>query len=225
MREVFHGDLDQVTSDLVEMCALVRTAVERATQAILDADVQVAEQVIADDHTIDQTRHELDALAIDLLARQAPVATDLRRVVTAMRMSGEIERMGDLARHVAKLTRLRYPEPAVPDELRDLITRMGDVANRIVAKAGVVVAEHDGLEVHEVELIDDELDALHREMYTRITSESWTYGPGTAVDMALLGRYYERFGDHAVSVARRVNYMVTGELDGLPDVDERDDII
>lgn len=222
MREAFHGDLDQITDDLVAISDLVGTAVEHATRAVLDADVQVADQVIADDREIDARRHHLDADAIDLLARQAPVATDLRRVVTAMRMSGDLERMGDLARHVAKLTRLRYPAPVVPDELRGTIEQMGTVAGRIISRTGEVVAEHSAGGLPDVERIDDEMDALHREMYAHLAGEDWSYGSRAAVDMALLGRYYERFGDHAVSVARRVHFMVTGEVDGLPDADAGD---
>lgn len=227
MREAFHGDLDQVTSDLVAIAHLVRSAVERATTAVLDADVQLADQVIADDREIDVRRHALDADAIDLLARQSPVATDLRRVVTAMRMSGDLERMGDLARHVAKLTRLRYPEHAVPDDLRGTVRQMGDVASRIVDKVAHVIADHSVLDAHEIETIDDELDTLHREMYGYLTGGEWEHGAGSAVDMALVGRYYERFGDHAVSVARRVHFMVTGELDGRlgEDSDGSDEVI
>ena len=136
MRDAFHDDLDKITDQLVEMTRLAGSAVARATTALLDADVHLAESVIAADDQLDAIRTELDALSIDLLARQQPVATDLRIVVTSMRMSSDLERMGDLARHIAKVARLRYPESAVPPSLSAHILQMGQIAERIVAKAG-----------------------------------------------------------------------------------------
>ena len=143
MRDAFHDDLDKITDQLVEMTRLAGSAVSRATTALLDADVHLAESVIAADDELDAIRSELDALSIDLLARQQPVATDLRIVVTSMRMSSDLERMGDLARHIAKVARLRYPESAVPAALSAHILQMGQVAERIVAKAGSVIASKD----------------------------------------------------------------------------------
>ena len=118
MRDAFHEDLDTISDQLVEMTRLAGSAMSRATTALLDADIQLAESVIEADKELDRMREDLDALSIDLLARQQPVATDLRMVVTGMRMSADLERMGDLARHVAKVARLRYPESAVPADIR-----------------------------------------------------------------------------------------------------------
>ncbi|MGE9808640.1 phosphate signaling complex protein PhoU [Janibacter sp. G1551] len=213
MRETFHEDLDKITDDLVAMTHLAGSAMSRATTALLDADVQLAETVIAADVEIDARREALDAHAIDLLARQSPVATDLRTVVTAMRMSSDLERMGDLARHVAKVARLRFPEHAVPDDISATILQMGQVAERIVAKAGQVIASLDVDEAKSLEREDDAMDELHRELFNKLLGD-WQHGTRTAVDVTLLGRYYERFGDHAVSVARRVTFLVTGEYDG-----------
>ena len=158
-------------------------------------------------------RAELDLMSFDLLARQQPVATDLRVIVTSMRMSSDIERMGDLARHVAKVARLRYPASAVPAELRSTILQMGQVAERIVEKAGSVIAARDVEAAHQIERDDDAMDDLHRELFARVTDGSWSHGTEAAVDITLLGRYYERFADHAVSVAHRVIWLVTGEFD------------
>jgi len=152
-------------------------------------------------------------MSFDLLARQQPVATDLRVIVTSMRMSSDIERMGDLARHVAKVARLRYPESAVPAELRSTILQMGQVAERIVEKAGSVIAARDVEAAQQIERDDDAMDDLHRELFARVTDSSWQHGTEAAVDITLLGRYYERFADHAVSVAHRVIWLVTGEFD------------
>ncbi len=214
MRKAFHEELDRVAETLVEMTHLAASAMNRATTALLDADIHLADSVIAADAEIDARRAELDLMSFDLLARQQPVATDLRVIVTSMRMSSDIERMGDLARHVAKVARLRYPESAVPAELRATILQMGQVAERIVEKAGSVIAARDLVAAQEIERDDDAMDDLHRELLiARVTGGSWQHGTEAAVDITLLARYYERFADHAVSVGHRVIWLVTGEFD------------
>ena len=224
MREAFHENLRTISDQLVEMTRLASSAMARATTALLDADVNLAESVIAADKQIDAVREQLDGLAVDLLARQNPVATDLRMVVTSMRMSSDLERMGDLARHVAKVARLRYPDSAVPPELRSTILQMGQVAELIVSKAGSVIAGRDVEGAKEIERDDDAMDALHRELYEHLVDGTWKHGTESAVDITLLGRYYERFADHAVSVAARVIYLVTGEWDADIDEDGADDL-
>jgi phosphate transport system protein len=222
MRDAFHEDLDKITDQLVEMTRLAGSAVSRATTALLDADVHLAESVIAADDQLDTIRAELDALSIDLLARQQPVATDLRIVVTSMRMSSDLERMGDLARHIAKVARLRYPESAVPAPLSAHVLQMGQVAERIVAKAGSVIASKDtGLAIS-LEKDDDAMDELHRQLFDAILQDTSDLPRTTLVDLTLLGRYYERFADHAVSVAQRVVFLVTGAFHGELDPPELD---
>jgi len=211
MRDAFHEELDHTSDQLVEMTRLAGSAMARATTALLDADISLAESVIAADEQLDRMQRELDDNAINLLARQQPVATDLRIIVTGMRMSADLERMGDLARHVAKVARRRYPDSAVPPELRSTILQMGQVAERIVAKAGSVIASKDLNSAVELEQDDDEMDRLHRQIFTMLLSPDWDAGMEAAIDITLVGRYYERFADHAVSVARRVVYLVTGE--------------
>ncbi len=217
MRKVFHAELDSVTDQLVEMTRLAGSAVARATTALLDADLHLAEQVIAGDQDLDALREELDEHSIRLLAQQQPVATDLRVIVTALRMSSDLERMGDLARHVAKVARLRYPASAVPPSQRAQIVEMGQVAERIVAKAGSVIAARDVDAAIELEQDDDAMDELHRRLFTVLAKGDLP--TETVVDLTLLGRYYERFADHAVSVARRVVYLVTGEYHTEASVD------
>ena len=211
MRKAFHEELDRVAETLVEMTHLASSAMSRATTALLDADIHLADSVIAADAEIDARRAELDLMSFDLLARQQPVATDLRVIVTSMRMSSDIERMGDLARHVAKLARMRYPNSAIPPELRAIVLQMGQIAERIVAKTGSVIASRDLDIAVQLETDDDAMDALHRDLFAVILDEGWAHGIETAVDATLCGRYYERFADHAVSVARRVVFLVTGE--------------
>ncbi len=210
MRDAFHEDLDTITDQLVEMTRLAGSAMARATTALLDADVHLAESVIAADEQLDKIREELDELSINLLARQQPVATDLRIVVTSMRMSSDLERMGDLARHVAKVARLRYPDKAVPPNLTSHVLEMGHVAERIVAKAGSIISSKDTEAALSLDRDDDEMDELHRKLFAALLSKRDAYPAETIVDLTLLGRYYERFADHAVSVARRVVFLVTG---------------
>ncbi len=211
MREQFHDELAGLSDQMVEMTRLVGSAIARATTALLDADLTLAETVITADETIDALQLELEERALALLARQQPVATDLRVIVTSLRMSADLERMGDLARHLAKLARMRYPNSAVPAELRATVLQMGQVAERIVAKAGSVIATRDVVVADELETDDDAMDELHRHVFSALLSPTWVHGIETAVDITLCGRYYERFADHAVSVARRVVFLATGE--------------
>jgi phosphate transport system protein len=210
MRDAFHDDLDAISLSLVEMSQLANTAMVRATKAILEADLALAEEVISEDERIDNLHHDLDARTLTLLARQQPVAGDLRTIVTSIRMSSDIERMGDLAHHVAKLARMRYPACAIPPELVFIIQEMGEVAQRIMTKTTGIITSRDTLAAVELEKDDDEMDKLHRKLFEILLDDNWSHGIETAIDMTLIGRYYERYADHAVSVARRVYFLVTG---------------
>jgi phosphate transport system protein len=210
MRERFQEELDGVSATLVEMAGLVKIAMENATTALLTADLNLAEKVIAEDLIIDQIQHDLDAKTITLIAQQGPVATDLRTLVTSLRMSADLERMGDLAHHIAKSARMRYPATAVPPELSLTIEEMSRVCSKIIEKVALVVKNRDTERALEVERDDDEIDSLHRKIIQTLLDPSWKHGVETAVDMTLLGRYYERCADHAVSIARRVYFLVTG---------------
>lgn len=211
MRDAYHEELEEITTSLVEMTRLVGSAVGRATTALIDADLTLAESVVDGDEIVDALYHRVEEQALALMARQQPVASDLRMVVASLRMVADLERSGDLALHVAKLARRRYPVSAVPPELRDTMLEMGQVAERIVAKAGSVISARDVERAAELEEDDDVMDGLHRRLFTVMLDDDWPYGVDTAIDIALAGRYYERFADHAVSVARRVVYLVTGE--------------
>jgi phosphate transport system protein len=214
MREQFQEELDGVGATLVEMAGLVKIAMENATTALLTADLSLAEKVIADDLIIDEMQHELDARTINLIARQSPVATDLRTLVTSLRMSADLERMGDLAHHIAKSARMRYPATAVPPELSLTIEEMGRVCVKIIEKVALVLKNRDTERALEVEKDDDEIDSLHRRIIQTLLDPSWKHGVETAIDMTLLGRYYERCADHAVSISRRLYFLVTGNYPG-----------
>lgn len=211
LRSAFQDELDGVTQSLSELSSLVSNAITQATHALLTADLSEAEAVIAADDRVDEIQHELDARIIDIIARQQPVASDLRALVTALRMSADLERMGDLAHHIAKITRLRHPGAAVPSELLLTIEEMGKVARLISDKVGGIINSKDIDKALEVERDDDEMDLLHRRLFTVLLEPSWPHGIETAIDMTLMGRYYERYADHAVSVARRIHFQVTGK--------------
>jgi phosphate transport system protein len=212
MRETFHDELNQLGESLVEMTGLVSDAMQQATTALLDADLTLAEQVISADERVDAVRDETERKSFDLLARQQPVARDLRTIVTTLRMVADLERMGDLALHVAKVARMRYPAEAIPGEVQDTIREMGAIARRIAAKTADVIAGKDVELAEQIESDDDRMDHLHRRLFSLLLSEDWRHGIEPAIDITLIGRYYERFADHAVSVARRVIYLVTGEM-------------
>ncbi len=211
LRSAFQDELDGVTQSLLELSSLVSSAVTQATHALLTADLSEAEAVIAADDRVDEIQHELDARIIDIIARQQPVASDLRALVTALRMSADLERMGDMAHHIAKITRLRHPGAAVPSELLLTIEEMGKVARLISDKVGGIINSKDIDKALEVEKDDDEMDLLHRKLFTALLEPSWPHGIETAIDMTLIGRYYERYADHAVSVSRRIHFQVTGK--------------
>ena len=212
IRSVFQDELDSVSQTLFDLSVMVSDSMARATKSVMTKDLQLAEEVITSDEKIDTVQHELDGRIIDIIARQQPVASDLRALVTALRMSADLERMGDLAHHVAKLVRLRHPGSAVPAELLALVEVIGETAEKIATKTGVVISTRDVTLAAQVEKDDDEMDELHRKLISRLVEPSWPHGVETAIDLTLLGRYYERYADHAVSVARRVIFLVTGRF-------------
>ena len=212
MRDVFHEELESITADHLKMTALVRDAIDSATKALLNGDLQLAEKVIADDLAVDTIQHNLDERTINIMARQQPVASDLRRLVSSLRISADLERMGDLAHHIAKLARMRYPNKAVPSELVEVVTEMGSAAYRIVDKMAVVLEFRDTTRALEIDKDDDEMDILQRRLISTILGPGWTNSVESAVDMAFASRYFERFSDHAVSIAQRVYYTETGEF-------------
>ena len=211
MRDAYHEQLDSVGHSLVEMAGLVGRALSRATRALLVPDLPVAEAVISADDAVDALHRELDVLVLDLMARQQPVAGDLRTLVTSLRMSADLERMGDLARHIAKVARMRYPECAVPDELRETFARMGELGVDLAGKVALIIQDQDLEAARTLEAQDDAVDRLHREVFTALLSQDNPYSIESAIDVTLLSRYYERFADHAVSVARRLVFLVTGD--------------
>ena len=211
MRDAYFDQLDSIVDDLVAMTRTVEHAVQEATKALLTADAEIAERVISDDAAVDAARERIEERSFELLALQQPVAKDLRMLVAALRMVADLERMGDLSVHVAKVARLRVPSVAVPEELVPTIERMATVAEHMVGTVAGIIAERDVEGAIRLEEDDEEMDSLRKSSFRLMLDDSWPHGVEAAVDIALLGRYYERIADHAVSLARRVVYLVTGE--------------
>jgi phosphate transport system protein len=211
MRDAYADQLDSIRDDLLTMTRLVETAISEATKALLDGDATIAEQVISADAAIDALRVQIEEHSFELLSLQNPVAGDLRMLVASLRMVSEFERMGDLSVHIAKIARLRVPDIAVPAEVVPTITRMAAIAEVMIAKVGHIIANSDVAAAEELEQVDEEMDRLRRQSFRELLGSDWKHGVEPAVDIALLGRYYERIADHAVSIARRVVFLVTGE--------------
>lgn len=214
MRDRYQDQLDSVLSNIVDMTGDVRFALAEATLSLLEADATRAEAVIDDDLAIDAARDRIEDESFDILARQAPVAGDLRMLVAALRMVADLERMGDLAVHVAKVARRRYPGHAVPPLLVPTVKAMAATADHMISAAAQIIAKQDVDAALVLEDTDDQMDKLRRSMFQALLGDQWDelgLGVEPAIDIALLGRYYERIGDHAVSMARRLVFIVTGE--------------
>ena len=213
MRTAYHQELSRLGAQLGEMCGLAADAMEHATTALLEADLTLAEQVIADHDQLKTLSQRSESSALRLLALQAPVAGDLRKIVGSIHVSADIERMGALAVHVASISRLRHPDCALPDEVRASFAEMGSRAVKLARTAQEVLISNDSGKASRLETEDDAVDAEHRHLFTLLIDRNWQDGVCSAVDVALLGRYYERFADHAVEIGRRVVFEATG---GLP---------
>lgn len=214
MRTIYYEELSALSSQVGDMCGLAADAMEHATQALLGADLSVAEQVIADHEHIEAMSLRAESSAVKLLALQQPVAGDLRTIVSSIHVGADIERMGALAVHVARIVRLRHPECALPEEVRECFAEMGTVAVQLARTAQEVLVSGDPDKAARLRDGDDAVDAEHRHLFTLLIDHKWQDGVGSAVDVALLGRFYERFADHAVEIGRRVVFEITG---GLPD--------
>jgi phosphate transport system protein len=221
MRTAYHDQLDALTTQLGEMCGMAGIAMERATQALLQADLVLAEQVITDHEQISLMSARAEETAFVLLALQAPVATDLRAVVSSIQIVADVDRMGALALHVAKIARRRHPQHALPEEVNGYFAEMGRVAVELGSAVQEVVVSRDPEKAARLREEDDAMDDLHRHLFTVLMNRDWKHGVAAAVDVTLLGRFYERFADHAVEIGRRVIFLATGKLpeeDGLPSI-------
>jgi phosphate transport system protein len=212
MRAMFHAELNVLVGDLARMARLAARMMTNASIALHQTDLALAGLVIADGDQMNTMHDETEQRCITLLALQAPVAGDLRVVVAALHAVSHLKRMGSLARHIAGIARLKHPNPMVAGEVRPVLARMGLLASRLAEDAAVAIEHQDPLSGCRLAVADDEVDALLRHLLGILFAEDWSHGVEQAVDAALVGRYYERFGDHAVAIAQQVCYMATGRI-------------
>ncbi len=211
MRETFQAELGKLIDDLSRMARLAGQMMTNASAALHHADLVLAELVISGEDEITALCEDIDQRCINMLVLQAPVATDLRMVVAAMHAVGDLGRMASLAQHIAKIARLKHPTVPIPDDVRPLFARMGVLAATLAEDAAAAIESQDPMSGHRLAQADDEVDALRRQIFRILLSEDWSHGVEPAVDAALIGRYYERFADHAVAIARQVSFLVTGQ--------------
>ncbi len=215
MRDVFQHEMREVQDRLVEIAELVVVSIKGATEAFNKGDVSLAETVIQNDQKIDALTVVLDELSIQILARQNPVARDLRIVVSALRISASLERMGDIAEHIAQLARYRFPDKVVPKSLRGTFAEMGRLDVLIAERLVELLRTQDPRIADEIRDQDDDIDELHVSVFDKVLGETWKGEAVDTVDSTLASRYHERFADHAVSIAKKVQYLITG--DWVPD--------
>ncbi|MBV9011764.1 MAG: phosphate signaling complex protein PhoU [Pseudonocardiales bacterium] len=210
MRETFHAELDALVDDLASTTRLTGQMMTNASVALHRANLAVAESVISSKQQLTTRCGDMQQRCVTLLALQAPVATDLRIVVAALHVLGDLQRMGNLAEHIAKIARMKHPAVPIPGEIRPVFARMGVLATSLARDAATAIENRDPLSVDRLTQDDDEVDALRRRTFQMLLSKDWPHGVQSAVDTALIGRYYERFADHAVAIARQVSFVVTG---------------
>jgi phosphate transport system protein len=210
MRETFRAELDSLIGDLAKTARLAGELMASASTALSSADLALAEKVIAGESDVKVLCEDMDQRCVRMLILQAPVATDLRVVVAAMHAVGDLERMCNLAQHIAKIARMKHPAVPVPDDVDPVFARMGVLATSLAQDAATAIESRDPLSADRLAQADDEVDALRRQIFQILFSEDWSHGVEPAVDAALIGRYYERFADHAVAIARQVSFLVTG---------------
>ena len=212
MRDRYHNDLAKIVDRVLELFDLVEVAITQATEALLDQDRVAAEDVITRDASVDAVCRDIEAAAIDVQVRQQPVASDLRLLLAVQRIVSDLERSGDLAKNIAKQARRRYPDVVVPEPMRETVVAMGAAAADLIRKAAEVFVNQDAALARQIESEDDHLDALHRSLLAQVISSNRSDPVETTVDLTLIGRFYERFADHAVAIGRQVIYLSTGEL-------------
>ena len=204
MRETFHAELDSLIRDLARAARMAGQMMANASTSLSQADLALAELVLSSESEMKMLCDDMDQRCVKLLVLQAPVATDLRVVVAAMHAVGDVERMCDLAQHIAKIARMKHPAVPIPDDVRPVFARMGMLATNLAQDAAAAIESQDPLSAQRLAQTDDEVDALRRRIFQILFAENWTHGVEPAVDAALIGRYYERFADHAVAIARKV---------------------
>ncbi len=214
MRTLFTAEMSELSDDLVTMSKLVLTAITDASDALLTENIELAQSVIANDAKLDDLEETVDERCVLLIAQQQPVGLDLRTIVASLRISAALERMGDLAQHIAESARRAYPGSAIPATHREIVEGMGAAAKLAAAEVAELLESRDLNTAARIVSDDDTLDDLHAKAYASLLAPDYAGDAQTTLDVALLARYYERFGDHAVGISRRIVYLVTGDHGG-----------
>jgi phosphate transport system protein len=211
MRQVFQNELHEVQDRLVEIADSVAKIMEKASAAFLGGDVAKADEAIALSESNEEKALALDELVIKILARQSPAARDLRILVSALRMSASLERMGALAGHIASIARYRFPGSAVPASLRATFEEMGALDIKLAHKVTEVLRNTDVDQARAIQAEDERVDELHRNVFDVVLADDWKENAMFTVDVTLASRYFERFADHVVDISSKVSYLTTGE--------------
>jgi phosphate transport system protein len=214
MRTLFTAEMSELADDLAAMARHVSTAIDQAGEALLTKNVELAQQVIANDAKLDDIEGTVDERCVLLIAQQQPVALDLRTIIVSLRISAALERMGDLAQHLAEAARRAYPDSAFPESHSDIVEGMVDAAKKAAQEVIELLEGRDLNVAARIVSDDDTLDQLHAEAYQRLLAEGFEGSPQEILNVSLIARYFERFGDHAVGVSRRIVYLVTGDHSG-----------
>jgi phosphate transport system protein len=214
MRTLFTAEMSELADDLATMAKHVSTAIDKATEALLTGNVELAQHVIAEDAKLDDVEETVDERCVLLIAQQQPVGLDLRTIISSLRISASLERMGDLAQHIAEAARRAYPDSAIPASHREIFEGMSDAAKKAAAEVAELIVSRDLNVAARIVEDDDKLDDLHAAAYSALLEPKFKGSPQEILDISLLARYFERFGDHAVGVSRRIVYLVTGDHTG-----------
>lgn len=214
MRTLFTAEMSELADDLATMAKHVSTAIDRACEALLTNNVELAQQVIQDDAILDDLEETVDERCVLLIAQQQPVGLDLRTIISSLRISAGLERMGDLAKHVAEAARRAYPNSALSDSHREIFEAMTVAARKAAREVAELIETRDLNAAAGIVADDDELDSLHAAAYAALLADDFQGSAQQVLDISLLARFFERFGDHAVSVSRRIVYLVTGDIKG-----------
>jgi phosphate transport system protein len=219
MCATFHVQLDELIIDLVRMTRLAGQMMTNAAIALHQADVPLTTVVMANRDQMNAMHDDAEQGCIALLVQQAPDTDDARAVVAILRAVRHLKRMGNLARHVAVIARLKHPNPMMADEVRPVLARMSLLASQFAEDAAATIERHDRVSASQLAEADHEVNSLRRHLFSILFAADWSHGVEQAVDAALIGRYYERFADHAVAVAAEARYLTSCRLPGSPGVE------
>lgn len=211
MREMYTQELAQLGNQMARMGQQVARAMRRASHALEQGDIALAEQTIDADERINEMANSVDDLCMDLLARQAPVAGDLRLIVTGLRMTQTLERMGDLARNIAAIARQAFPASTLPIEVQGCVEKMGAQGRRVGEQIAALLENPNTEAASQLQSDDDIMDDLHVELRRLVNNPDIELTRTQIIDLTLMGRYYERYGDHATKVGRHLIYLIEGQ--------------